>query len=319
MSTDHPTSLATSGPDLPRADAGCVREVWVVVSPKSGSGQGRDRVQLLQQRLIEAGVECTINDSIDQLQQRLAGVDRQQIPSELVIVAAGGDGTLALVAEHTPSCVPIVPLPMGTENLVARHFEHSPLPESALETILNGTDMVLDAGRANGRLFLVMASAGFDAEVVRAVHLRRRGFITRFTYIGPIVRAIQRYKFGKIRVTVESDDSPEPTTVVARWAMAFNLPCYARSLAIEPDAIGDDGRLDVITLRYGSLLSGLRYLFGILTRQHLRYRDVVRKRGQRIRFESDKRVPYQLDGDYCGRLPLQIETVPARVRIRLPR
>jgi diacylglycerol kinase family enzyme len=100
--------------------------------------------------------------------------------------------------------------------------------------------------------------------------------------------------------------------------MTFNFPCYGGSLSIEPDANGSDGLLDVITFRQGSVPSGLRYLAGVLTRRHHLFRDVVRLRGTSVRFSSDQRVPYQLDGDYGGRLPLEIEMLPSRVHLLLP-
>jgi diacylglycerol kinase family enzyme len=35
-------------------------------------------------------------------------------------------------------------------------------------------------------------------------------------------------------------------------------------------------------------------------------------------FESDERMSVQLDGDYAGRLPMEIQVVPSRVALRLP-
>ena len=39
------------------------------------------------------------------------------------VVAAGGDGTIRLIAEQTPPGTPLVVLPLGTENLLARYLE----------------------------------------------------------------------------------------------------------------------------------------------------------------------------------------------------
>ena len=103
-----------------------------------------------------------------------------------------------------------------------------------------------------------------------------------------------------------------------RWAMVFNLPCYAAGLGIEPEAVGDDGLLDVITFKHGSILAGLHYVSRIWNGKHLEARDVNRRRGRSIEITSRKRVPYQLDGDYGGRLPLSIETIPGCVHLLLP-
>jgi diacylglycerol kinase family enzyme len=100
--------------------------------------------------------------------------------------------------------------------------------------------------------------------------------------------------------------------------MVFNLPCYAAGLGIEPEAVGDDGLLDVIAFKRGSVASGLKYISWIWLGRHLNSKDVDRRRGRSIEITSVERVPFQLDGDYAGRLPLRIETVPAGVQLLLP-
>ena len=100
--------------------------------------------------------------------------------------------------------------------------------------------------------------------------------------------------------------------------MSFNLPKYGGGLEIEPDALGDDGLLDVIVFERGSIVSGLRYVAGIWTGRHLDAEDVTRLRGKDIRVESKKPVAYQLDGDYGGQLPLEINTLPAAVPLLIP-
>nr|WP_255712540.1 hypothetical protein [Rhodopirellula sp. JC740] len=195
-----------------------------------------------------------------------------------------------------------------------------------------------------------MVTAGFDAEVVRAMHLTRRGHINRFSYAGPIWRAIRRYAFPVIEAEMEFatatkaakkvassvnagpsenslstslDDEPTiPTTQNIRasgcWMMAFNLPCYAASLPIEPEANGRDGRLDLISLTYGSVIAGLRYLMSLPGGRHLKRSDVFRYQATKITWNSLSRVPYQVDGDYAGRLPVKIEVLPNHVTLLKP-
>ena len=296
-----------------------VSSVVIVTSPKAGSGLGREQLPHLVQQLGASGLSVCTTTSIDVLRERTQDIqlDQHELP---VVIAAGGDGTLALVADNVPSAIPILPMPLGTENLLARHFGHSADPAKVIQTIHEGTSHWLDAGRGNGKLFLVTATCGFDAEVVRAMHLTRRGHISRFSYAGPIFRALRRYAFPKIDVRVSNDQDPdsEPVNIECGWAMAFNMPCYGGNLNIEPRAIDSDGLLDVITFRKGSILSGLRYLAGIMLGNHVRFRDVTRVRGTRIEFTSPRRVPYQLDGDYAGRLPLKIATLPGRVHLLVP-
>ncbi|TWU43216.1 Diacylglycerol kinase [Novipirellula aureliae] len=287
--------------------------IVVLTSPKAGSGRHRESLPQLHERLFQANYQVFITDSTLEFRERIRSSNANSNHPSTIAVAAGGDGTVRLAADLTPPSVPMVVMPFGTENLLARNYGYSPHANDTFHTIVHGVDHQMDAGRANGRLFLVMASCGFDAEVVRDVHLRRRGHIHRLSYARPIYRAIRKYSFPKLMIT--SDEGPDRQV---HWAMAFNLPCYAAGLKIEPDAIDNDGKLDLISFAGGSIASGLRYVAGVITGRHLQYADVTRERLTRITITSDHRVPYQLDGDYVGRLPLTIETEPGRLKLRLP-
>src|SRR5207248_307636 len=97
-----------------------------------------------------------------------------------------------------------------------------------------------------------------------------------------------------------------------------NLPCYAGGLRMAPAAIGADGALDVCTLRHGSLFHGLRYAANIFLGRHEQLADCTKGVARHVRIESDRPVPYQLDGDPGGMLPLNIEVLPQRLTLLVP-
>ncbi len=298
-----------------------VPDVLICTSPKAGSGAGREGIGLLVDALRAAGKSAEVTTEIGRVRQfALADAGPGAATGRPMIVTAGGDGTLALVAQNTPTQTVLVPMPRGTENLLARHFQHSRDVRRIVETILHGRDHAIDAGFANEKMFLVMVSCGFDAEVVRAMHLKRRGHISRLSYAYPIVRTIAKYRFSPLEASFpgDGDDCSVVPAVTCRWAMVFNLPRYAAGLQIEPSACDDDGQLNFCGLRDGSILSGVRYLGGIVTGRHIKWSDVTRRPVTQVRITSPDRVAYQLDGDYAGRLPLDIRIIPKYVTLRLP-
>src|SRR6185436_13997164 len=116
------------------------------------------------------------------------------------VVAAGGDGTIRLVAERTPPGTPLLILPLGTENLLARYLELSPDAPRLAQIISAGRACQFDAATANGRLFSLMAGCGFDADVVRRLHEARKGNIQHLSYAKPILDAIRTYDYPELRV-----------------------------------------------------------------------------------------------------------------------
>jgi diacylglycerol kinase (ATP) len=105
----------------------------------------------------------------------------------------------------------------------------------------------------------------------------------------------------------------------ARWAFVFNLPIYGWGLRMAPAADPADGALDVCAFRGGSFWSGLKFALAAQVGLHERLADCVTRRVRRVRITSDRPVAYQLDGDPGGSLPLEIETVPARMTLVVPR
>ncbi len=235
------------------------------------------------------------------------------------VVGVGGDGTAAALVNGTREGVPITVLPAGNSNLLARHFGLSKDPQEVCQTICDGATIQVDAGLANGRVFLLMAGCGFDAAVVERVHRRRTGHVSDRKYFQAVLASMWSYPFAEIQAHWQDQQGQpvEPPTL-ARWWFALNLPCYAAGLRIVPQADGFDGQLDVLGLRRGGSLCGLGYLVAILGHFHHRLPGCTLRRANRLRLTSGVTVPYQLDGDPGGQLPLDLSVLPARVTLVVP-
>jgi diacylglycerol kinase family enzyme len=104
---------------------------------------------------------------------------------------AGGDGSLALVAEvAVERDLPFVCVPYGTRNHFARDLgldRNDPI--SALEAF-SGVERRIDVGRADGALFLNNVTIGLYAELVhrREHHRRRRDALARARALILLVR-----------------------------------------------------------------------------------------------------------------------------------
>ncbi|HIB50111.1 MAG TPA: hypothetical protein EYO40_02310 [Phycisphaerales bacterium] len=101
----------------------------------------------------------------------------EQPPDAVVVV--GGDGTLRMVASVlVGTSIPVYHAASGTENLFAKTMgTNGASPERVVETIVRGDVRKIDTATANGEFMLLMASVGFDADVVRELSNRRGGSI----------------------------------------------------------------------------------------------------------------------------------------------
>jgi diacylglycerol kinase family enzyme len=166
--------------------------VLIAANPRSGASSGRSKVCELRSALVAAGFDVEICESLDVLSERSHALTASgQLRA---VVSAGGDGTAAAVVNLIPVGVPMVILPLGTENLLAKYLGLTAAIESVAGAVGDGRLLRLDAGRADGRLFLIMLGCGFDAEVVQQLHAARQGHISRWTYSKPIWRAVRKYQ-----------------------------------------------------------------------------------------------------------------------------
>lgn len=291
-------------------------KVIVSVNPKAGARSSRAIVESLRCQLNDSGYSVDILSDIQEVQSKV--IEYKATGDLRAVVAAGGDGTASLIVEKTPPGTPIAILPQGTENLLAKYLGIPADPDFLCELIQQGTVIDLDAGKADDRLFLLMLGCGFDAEVVRRLDENRTGHIHHLSYAKPIFDSIMSYQYPDIQIEC-SDEKGHENSLNAKWAFIVNLPRYAAGLKIAPSANGTDEMLDLCAFREGSFLSGLTYLTGILFGKHENWEDCLVKKSRQFVLKSNDRVPYQLDGDPGGFLPVTIEVLPKRFRVFVSR
>lgn len=295
---------------------GSKKSVVFAVNPKSGDGARGNLVEECVQAVSRLGFTPIVETSIERIRDLTA--QEQQIGNLHAVISCGGDGTLALLANRLPPEVAFCVLPLGTENLVARYLGYRKSPSVLCAAISGGVEVHWDLGVANGRSFLAMLGAGFDAEVVTKVHASRRGHISYFSYLLPILQVATSYNYPAIKVTCWLAEGAGPVELVTRWAFIANLARYALRLEMVPLAKTDDGLLHGVFLARSGLLSGLQYLWKIWARTHTTDPSVTSLAAIRFRLESEKTVPYQLDGDPAGVLPVDVTVLPRRLRLLVP-
>jgi diacylglycerol kinase family enzyme len=292
-----------------KLDAG-LRRVAILANPRAGSGKSRrivdELVASLSLRELAPSL-CWQREEFDALLDSPARAETR------CVVAAGGDGTLLEVVNRAAG-IPATVLPLGNENLVARYCQIERSGRKLAEVIAAGRLKRFDLARANGRLFCLMAGAGFDAEVVHRVHQRRRGHINKLTYAVPLLQALQAYPYPL--VDVEIVDNGE--RLRGAMVFVFNLPRYAMGLPIAAEGSADDGLLDVCVFERPGALAMLRYLGAVTLRRHQSLPDFHHRLARRVRISASRPVPLQTDGDPAGCLPATIEVAPQALELVVP-
>jgi diacylglycerol kinase family enzyme len=304
--------------------------VLISVNPKAGRQSPMVRAEELCARLQQKGFTVELLTDLDEVTEKANAL--HSAGTLRALIGVGGDGTAATLVNRTLPGTPVTLLSAGTANLLAKHYRLPSRPAKLAEMIESGVVRTFDAGlaRFNGteRLFLVMGSCGIDAHVVSGVHAHREeryrqghakgAHISYFSYVQPLLTSMLRYNFPKI--TVECLDEPKLVLPDVRWAFFFNINRYAWGLPLAPFAKENDGKLDHTLFRGGTALHGIVYTVLAQCCSLHRFLPTARL-GQRTRYRitSDGAVPFQLDGDPVGELPLEMEIVPNRFTFFVPK
>ena len=284
------------------------KRVLLVENPNAGASDKQALLKELREGLLSQGFLVEQENKPESIQKCLRAA-REENNRFACVICAGGDGTIGMVANWADPITPLAILPLGTENVLAKQLGFNHDIKQLIHRIISSKTFSLDAGEANGQLFLAVASVGFDAEVVRLLSARRTGHIDHTTWIRPILQALGGYQFPKIRVRTEGNEK----AIHTRWAFIFNVPRYALGLRFVAESDCADGRLDLCCFRGGRWWNGLRYFVGVLFGWHRAWRDTHVEQVTQISIESDEPVPYQLDGDPGGELPVTIRVLPGRL------
>lgn len=236
-----------------------------------------------------------------------------------VLVALGGDGTVrAVAAAAAGTGIPLAIVPMGTGNIFARNLG-LPLGDipALLRVALEGHDAPMDVGwldlqrgpRASDdrHIFLVMAGAGIDAEMVAGADDRLK---RKLGWIAYFFAALKHLRARRIPVSVSVDGSEEVTGQI-RSVLFANVGKLPGGLVLVPDASAEDGVLDIATLDARAGIVGWTGLFGNVVAQGAGFRqpDVLKAygtsridhgQGKTITVTMDHLHPVQADGESLG-------------------
>ncbi|MHC4066371.1 MAG: diacylglycerol/lipid kinase family protein [Planctomycetota bacterium] len=283
-------------------------KVLAIVNPVSGRRNLAGVLREVTKRLCAAGWEVTVRLT------RAMG-DADQVAADAAedtraILAVGGDGTVREVVDgllHSRRKIPVAILPTGTENLAAREFETPTDPTGIVQTILGGRAVPCDVGVTNGRHFLVVTGAGFDAEVVHRLADCRGRHITHWNYFWPIWRTFWEHRFPRLTVSADGEEVFEGRGLVLVGVM----PRYSVGLRICRRARRDDGRLDLCIYPCATRRRLVHHALQTVAGRHDWAGDVIYRKCRQIRIEGDPRVRLEVDGDPGGHLPAECRVLPS--------
>lgn len=237
---------------------------------------------------------------------------------EELIVAAGGDGTMNATVNGFAGDFEgrtFALIPMGTGNDLARTLGLDSDPVRAARQVVEGTDTLLDVGRASGasvdQLFVNACMGGFPVKVNQAIEddVKSR--------LGPLAFWVGGTKAAAdlTRWTVRIDGE-EFSDVVA--AGVGNGKTAGGGITVWPDADPTDGELDLCVLPAEGVADAFKLAATVKRGAHQKIESVTMRRASRFEIDAEPTIEFNCDGELIDLVsPVTFELVD-RLHMRVP-
>jgi YegS/Rv2252/BmrU family lipid kinase len=299
---------AMTGYPVPAKLGAVRRRLIVIYNPTAGRRRRRRMAEVI--RLLEGRADIAHRRTTARGD---AEAFARATPKGAVAVVAGGDGTANEVANGLLAAGggEMAVIPLGTANVLAAELGILDMATAA-RAAAAGSVLACRPGLANGRGFLTMAGAGFDAHVVAGVSPRLKRLLGKGAYVAEMLRQLLRFSFPRYRVTIDNVVHEAASVIVARGHF------YGGRFVVAPDARLEGDELHVCLFRRGGRLRTIGYALALgLGRLH-RLADVEIVRGIRVTIEGPPGDPVQGDGELIGILPVEIELSPIVIGLLRP-
>ena len=230
-----------------------------------------------------------------------------------VIAAAGGDGTINEIVNGLKGrSLTLGIIPLGTANVVADEIGLNRSPAAIADTLAYGPAQSIYVGVANDRRFVMMAGAGFDANVVCEISSRQKKSLGPLAYIWQAVRQSFGDPFVSREVVIDG------TSHRAVSMVACNGRRYGGPFVAAPRASLADDTFHIVLMTGRGWFSVARYGLGLMLGRISMWSDVQIIKGRNVIMDGGAGSPVQADGDIISVLPVHIFLDPEPVKLVYP-
>jgi len=226
------------------------------------------------------------------------------------LIAAGGDGTVFEVLNglytHPESArIPLGLLPIGTGNAFARDLDLKPGAwHDAIDLLHRGRTRKVDVGhvKAVDRTYYFLNIVGMGFFVDAGNTAQKLKFFGNTAYTLATMWQVLKLKSYPLRLEIDGQALQRENILVS----ISNTRFTGTHFLIAPDAVIDDGLLDVTILERLPRRRLLKLFPSIYSGRHVDYEEISTHKATHINIQSPASMLLAPDGEFCGHTPAEI-------------
>lgn len=307
-----------------------IPSAWrVIVSSRSGGGKARrdwpEIAKMLKARSIEFSEKIT-----DHAYHAIELAREAVLEGFRKLLVLGGDGAIHEVLnglfsqeEVSPSEVTLGLIPVGSGNDWSRLHKIPADYEAAVDLIADAerhtrvqdvarVDTLMD-GKPYCRHMMNIGGLGFDSEVCHRFDLaKERGHASDRQYLKSLLSGFLSYKCLKFRVSVDGQEFYRGPA----FSVALGIGKYCGGGMMQtPEAIPDDGLIDVTVVGKVSKLQFLHKVPSLFRGDIFKNKEVIHTRGRKVDISAAPYSYMEVDGEPVGITPVHVAVIPAGVKV----
>lgn len=286
----------------------------IIGNPTSSGGRAKKKWPKYKEALENAGFDYDIEWT--QRGGHAIEIAREASKNYNLITTYGGDGTVNEVITgigqaNFKSTLAILPVGRGNDN--AFNIRMTKDIDDLLEMLEKKEERKIDCIEINDgqRYCMGVAGAGLDADVSEQVLGRN----TRIIYYLALVRSIFRYRPRMMEIDIDEGTIVKEGKVLT--AMVGNGQMIGAGMLVTPDAIIDDGLLDIMVVGNTGFVDTLITSAKLGKGTHLTNPKVNVYRGKTVTIsnKSNKKIFGHAMGEYVGELPIKFTCLHKKLKI----
>ncbi len=271
---------------------------WIfIINPVAGNGFAKTVVPKLKEMIEKHGInaEIVFTERSGHATELSAKYLKQGFD---YFIGVGGDGTIneisrPLIYEKNVT-IGIIPAGTGNDFIQILGFPNR-FGEKEWDIFFKTNTTAMDSGSCNGMIFLNGMGLGFDAEVAAENYIEpgkvKKG--GKHKYIWHIIKTL--LFFREKRMTVITENGRKETDCFINTIAIGRR--FAGAFLLTPEAIADDGLLDVCMIKKLNLIQRFDLLLKVPGGTHITDKKVNYYQTPGISIEFPEAVPFHVDGE----------------------
>jgi len=293
------------------------KEKWCfIVNPTAGGGFGKLLLPELEEQLAKRSLDATI--LITERHNHAIELSKQSLENGCShIIGVGGDGTMNEVSRpligQKQITTGLIPAGTGNDFIQILGFPDR-FSEEHWDIFFEQSSIDMDVGEVNGLYFLNGMGLGFDAQVASKNYVEP-GEVAKGSgkskYLWHIISTLLFYKEGK--ATISSRNQKKETDCFMNTIAIGRR--FAGSFLLTPEAIANDGLLDICMIGKLNLLQRFKILSMVPKGTHIADGKVDYYQTDKILVDFGKKVPFHVDGELYFDNKFEVGLSPSALHI----